>query len=122
MWPSGSQDDQRACKGQVNHWQQDTFDSHLPKIRLIDTESRHGVNIRHARKRSHGFDADPILPHFHHQLFDDILDLGLRGERHLEVDLRELGLTVPSASFVAVTSCDLKVSGCIVQCDGGEPQ
>src|SRR5262249_10748235 len=81
----------------------------IARVRAIDAESLHRLGIAHApeaRRRS----GTRLLPERGDQPFAQPHDVLLRDERGLDVDLRELRLTVDTQIFVAKASRDLKVA------------
>ena len=70
---------------------------------------RTAVFVEHVRERRAGFDAGNGAGADHH-LFDDVEDVFLTREGHLDVELGEFGLAVGAQVFVAETFYDLKIA------------
>jgi hypothetical protein len=79
-----------------------------PEVRLVGSVLRHRVGVRHALEGKRHVAADD-RHHLAHQRLDRVHDELLRGERHLDVHLRELGLPVGAKILVSETLDDLEV-------------
>ncbi len=78
-------------------------------VGLVAAVFAHGIFVEHVRERSGRFDAgDGACAH--HHLLDDIEDVLLAREGHLDVELREFGLAVGAQIFVAKTFDDLEIA------------
>ena len=81
-----------------------------PGVGPVDTEPRHRLGERHPRPRR-GRDGVPlVLEHGAHHSLDAVDHVVLVDERHLDVELSELGLTVGAGVLVAEAACDLEVT------------
>ena len=69
----------------------------------------HRLVVFHVRDRVGDFDAEDFLPDPPEQAFHDRDDVLAIDERHLHVELRELGLPVGTRVFVAEAADDLHV-------------
>ena len=79
------------------------------QVGLVRAVLRHRVGVRHARERRRQVDADR-RPHGLRDLLTELDDVVLLDEAHLDVELRELGLTVGAEVLVAVAARDLVVA------------
>ena len=80
-----------------------------PQVRLVRAVRRDRLGIRHAAERAGRLAADQPHQPLHARLDDREHEI-LGGERDLEVDLRELGLTVGAQILVAEALHDLEVA------------
>ena len=88
----------------------DVVKSHaIARVGLVGTIRVHGVPVRHAAKRQ--LHRDPYLTKgVGERLLEHAHDIILRDEAHLDIHLRELGLTVRAQVLVAKASGDLVVA------------
>ena len=81
-----------------------------PQVGLVDAVLVHRLGVGHAAQRQRDLEAEDVLP----QRRDHALDRGLQDllghERHLDVDLRELGLAIEAEILVAEAAHDLEVA------------
>ena len=62
------------------------------------------------RKRQRQLDAEHVLPERRDQALHHVWKIVLVDERHLDVDLRELGLAIEAQVLVAEAAHDLEVA------------
>ena len=80
------------------------------QVRLVVAVLAHRLGERQALERAGDLDPQHVLPERDHQPFDRLLDVVLVDERHLDVDLRELGLAIEAQILVAEAAHDLEVA------------
>ena len=79
------------------------------QVGLVAAVFANHVFVQHVRKRGGHFDSRDGAG-AHHDRFNDMKNIFLARERHLQVELREFRLAVGAQIFVAETLHDLKVS------------
>ena len=79
-----------------------------PEVRLVRPVVLHGVGVGHAGDRSRNVVPD-LFPNGGEDFLGDANDIVLVDEAHLDVELRELRLTISAEIFVAVAACNLEI-------------
>ena len=79
------------------------------QVGLVGAVAANGVLVFHAPERAFHGDAGHGAG-AHHHIFNHVKNGVLRGKRHLQIELRELGLAVGAQIFVAKTFDDLEVA------------
>src|ERR1700730_12010386 len=82
----------------------------VAQVRLVDPVPQDGFRVRDAPDRCWHGDAQHLLPDMGEGPFDDIEDVVLADEGHLQVQLRELRLAIRSLILVAIAADDLEVA------------
>ncbi len=82
----------------------------VAQVRLVASVATHRVRVRHARERFRQLDAEHRLEQVAQQLLHERHDVLFGHERRLDIELRELGLTVRAQVFVAEALHDLIVA------------
>ena len=80
------------------------------QVGLVRAVLLHRLDPRHAAQRFGEFDAHHFAEHVLGPAFEDFEHVLLLDERHLAVDLRELGLAVGAQILVAEAAHDLEIS------------
>lgn len=73
-------------------------------VGLVDAVAVHGVLVREAREGARDVDIERLFPDGAAEAFDELVHVLAIDEGHLQIDLRELWLTVCAEVFVAVTA------------------
>ena len=79
------------------------------QVRLVRAVLRHRVRILQAWERRRDRDAQALLEHLDREALHEAEHVVLFDERHLDVELGELGLPIGAQVFVAEAPCDLEV-------------
>src|SRR5206468_7615581 len=80
------------------------------EIGLVAAETLHRIAIGQTRKWNLELAAQVAAEHRREHSLDDLEDIVLGDERHLEIDLGELGLSVGAQVLVPQASGDLEVA------------
>ena len=80
------------------------------QVRLVAAVLVHRFGKRHAPQRQGNRHAEHLLPHLRNVAFENRVDIVRAHERHLQIELGELGLAIGAQVLVAKAAADLHVA------------